>query len=264
MLPKLPFAAGFDWLEAVLPLLFLFIWILSQVAAFVRRIARGASRMEQDDDDEVEVDLAELLLGERNGSRQCPTCGTNFAAPAAAHASCPECGRLTAATDPDHEAQEATFSSASSNKEIAALSKRLKQNLNVPRQPAALPVPPPVPPLPVRTPVLRSRSTEKRQRTNPQLSMQPPMRGEADIRKAGGISQHVHDVFDKELAHLPEGVVESPWADLDPNAESQAQSGTAEQLIHSNSLAIALANPATIRQAIVLREVLDRPIERWQ
>ena len=44
-------AAGFDWLEGLLPLLFVFIWIISQVLNFFRRVA-AAGRQDEDDDDE--------------------------------------------------------------------------------------------------------------------------------------------------------------------------------------------------------------------
>ena len=35
------FAAGFDWIEGLLPLLFVIFWIVSQVVNVVRRVAGG-------------------------------------------------------------------------------------------------------------------------------------------------------------------------------------------------------------------------------
>ena len=262
-LPQPLLAAGFDWLEAVLPLLFLSIWVLSQIAAVVRRIARGVGRVEVDDDNEADIDLTELFREKQNGSRRCSACGTNFAAPVAAHALCPECGQLTAAQDPDNQAQEKDFSDDSTDEAIAAFLKRFQHDAAEKKQPAALPVPPPAVPLPVRPSVSRSNSVEQRQRIQSRRSIQPLTKNTVPANKADGISQHVHEVFDKGLSHLPEGVVESPWADLELEDKGQPQLGNANPKIHSDSLAAVLANPITIRQAVVLREVLDRPIERW-
>ncbi|RZO60884.1 MAG: hypothetical protein EVA78_08300, partial [Phycisphaeraceae bacterium] len=85
------FAAGFDWLEAVLPLLFVLIWIISQVVAFFRRVG-GGPQARVDDEKETEPDM---LLEQRFRERQCRGCGASFVAPALAIIECPECGRLT-------------------------------------------------------------------------------------------------------------------------------------------------------------------------
>jgi hypothetical protein len=267
MMPQPLLAAGFDWLEAVLPLLFLFLWIISQVAAVVRRITRGAGRaVEDDEEDEDDIDVTELFreVRNRNGGRRCSACGTTFAAPVAAHAPCPECGQLTAAEEGADEGEANPASADTLDDEIAAFLKQFQRDPPQQRQPAALPVPPPTPPLPVRLPVSRSPGNAQPQRTDGRSFVRSPSSRTAATNKAGGISQHVHDVFDKGLSHLPEGVVESPWADLEPGAEEKSQVGAANQQIHSGSLAAVLANPVSIRQAIILREVLERPTERWQ
>jgi len=49
------FAAGFDWLEAILPLLFVLIWIISQVVAVFRRVRGGVRENTEDDDNEDEI-----------------------------------------------------------------------------------------------------------------------------------------------------------------------------------------------------------------
>ena len=85
------FAAGFDWLEAVLPLLFVLIWIISQVVAFFRRVG-GGPQARVDDEKETEADM---LLEQPFRERQCRGCGASFVAPALAIIECPECGRLT-------------------------------------------------------------------------------------------------------------------------------------------------------------------------
>ncbi len=268
MMPQPLLAAGFDWLEAVLPLLFLFLWIISQVAAVVRRVTRGAGRAGEDDDDEdeAEIDVTELFreVRNRNGSRRCHGCGTTFAAPAAAHAPCPECGLLTAAEDDAEEVEEKRSSADSLDDEIAAFLKQFQQEPNEKRQPAALPVPPPVPLRPVRLPASPRQSPQQQQRTPIRSSLRSPTRSVTTTGNVSGINQHVHDVFDKGLAHLPEGVVENPWTDLEQGAVADVRSGAAGQPIDYSSLAAVLANPISLRQAVVLREVLERPTERWQ
>jgi hypothetical protein len=276
MMPQPLLAAGFDWLEAVLPLLFLFLWIISQVAAVVRRVTRGAGRAGEDDDDEdeAEIDVTELFreVRNRNGSRRCHGCGTTFAAPAAAHAPCPECGLLTAAEDDAEEVEEKRSSADSLDDEIAAFLKQFQQDPPEKRQPAALPVPPPVPLQSVRLPA----SPQQQQRTPIRSSLRSPTRSAATTGNVSGINQHVHEVFDKGLAHLPEGVVENPWTDLEQGADlaqdsdreqgavGEVRLGAAGQPIDYSSLAAVLANPISLRQAVVLREVLERPTERWQ
>ena len=270
MMPQPLLAAGFDWLEAVLPLLFLFLWIISQVAAVVRRVTRGAGQAGEDDDDEdeAEIDVTELYreVRNRNGSRRCHGCGTTFAAPAAAHAPCPDCGLLTAAEDDAEEVEEKRSSADSLDDEIAAFLKQFQQDPPEKRQPAALPVPPPVPLQSVRLPA----PPQQQQRTPIRSSLRSPARSAATTGNVSGINQHVHEVFDKGLAHLPEGVVENPWTDLEQGADreqgavGEVRLGAAGQPIDYSSLAAVLANPISLRQAVVLREVLERPTERWQ
>ena len=88
------FAAGFDWLEAILPLLFVLIWIISQVVAVFRRVRGGVRENTEDDDNEDEI-ISNIILEQRMSGRQCKGCGATFVAPALAIVDCPECGRLT-------------------------------------------------------------------------------------------------------------------------------------------------------------------------
>ena len=60
-------AAGFDWLEALLPLLFVFIWIVSQVLNVFRRVAAAGRRDEDDDEDEDDAD-EDLFGNEGHGA----------------------------------------------------------------------------------------------------------------------------------------------------------------------------------------------------
>lgn len=250
-------AAGFDWLEGLLPLLFVFIWIVSQVLNVFRRVATAGRRDE--DDDEEDEDLLELFGNQRNGTRRCPGCGHQFVASAAAIAPCPECGRLTLDETPgdldliddlpvpaDREAIEA---------EIDAFLGRPR------RQP---------PPLP------QAAGLEPRPLLQPTDSLAEPVA--AMLAAAGSaerandeISRHIHDVFDKGLGRLPDGTVENPWADLEPVKQgprpSRLESVEVDAAViraTTGNLAALLKNPATIRQAFLLREVLDRPTDRWE
>lgn len=248
-------AAGFDWLEAILPLLFVFIWIVSQVLNVFRRVAAAGRR--EEDDEEDEDDLVEVIGRQRNGTRRCPSCGHQFVAAAAAIAPCPECGRLTLDETPadldlvddlpvqsDREAIEA---------EIDAFLGRSRQQ------------PPPLP-QPARQRPLAPAADSLAEPVAAMLAA-----AGSTARANDEISRHIHDVFDKGLGRLPDGTVENPWADLEPAKQggrpsraAAVEGDVAAIGATTGSLAAMLKNPATIRQALLLREVLDRPTNRWE
>jgi hypothetical protein len=65
----------------------------------------------------------------------------------------------------------------------------------------------------------------------------------------------VESAFARDLTHLRGAIAQD-----DPQAgvpQQMASSAQAQELVQ------LLRNPATIRQAILLREVLDRPVDRW-
>lgn len=250
-------AAGFDWLEGLLPLLFVFIWIVSQVLNVFRRVA-AAGRRDEDDDDEEDDDPLELFGSQRNGARRCPGCGHQFVASAAAIAPCPECGRLTLDEAPGDLDLVDDLPVQSDREAIEA---EIDAFLGRPRR-----QPPPLP---------QAAGFEQRPLLQPTDSLAEPVA--AMLAAAGSterandeISRHIHDVFDKGLGRLPDGTVENPWADLEPATPRRrpSQPGAVEAdaaavSAATGSLATLLKNPATIRQALVLREVLDRPTDRW-
>lgn len=257
MPPPLPlFAAGFDWLEALLPLAFLFIWIISQVAAVVRRVAGGA-RPAGDAGEEAVVRLPVPRVG-RNGQRRCLGCGTSFVTPAEAITPCPECGLLTAATAGEDDENEAGDMGTPLDDEIAAFLNRWRtaaaKETASEIAPAPITIPPPLP-LP---PAHRQQTSQGG--PSPRRVAQGILHHGQDT---GEISEHVHAVFDKGLDHLPEGEVESPWADRGHTTGDQPRAAAAVSQTTAVSLARLLANPQTVRQAFVLREVLDRPTDRW-
>jgi hypothetical protein len=69
------------------------------------------------------------------------------------------------------------------------------------------------------------------------------------------VARHVQDAFSRELTHLRGTITqEDAQAGGTPRLATPTQ---AEELVH------LLRNPSTIRQVILLREVLDRPVDRW-
>ena len=243
-------AAGFDWLEALLPALFVFIWIVSQVISVFRRVTAASRRDEEDDEDEDEIEVGDMFGRQRNGVRRCHGCGHLFAAPAAALMDCPECGRLTLnrqSDDPDADDDLPVQIDADSlEAEIDAFLGRGRK-------------PPPLPP----------PQQPARRLVEPVAAMLAA----AGSRPSGDseMTQHIHDVFDQGLERLPEGEVENPWADLEPTqgakraaAVDASRPDQAAVRTTAGSLVSMLKNPATIRQAFVLREVLDRPTDRWR
>lgn len=75
------------------------------------------------------------------------------------------------------------------------------------------------------------------------------------VREAtgGDVARHVADAFAHQLDHLPAGLT---GAEVGQERRSESPTVAAE-------LAMALRSPQTLRQLILLREVLDRPTERW-
>jgi len=249
-------AAGFDWLEGLVPLLFVFIWIVSQVLNVFRRVATAGRRNDDDNDDEDddEFEFDEMLL-QRNVARRCPGCGHQFVASAAAIAPCPDCGRLTLDETPADADLVDDVPVQSDQDSIAA---EIEAFLGRSRQP------PPLPEVARPKPRPLTEPTETRARPAAKLAV-----GSTE-RANDAISRHIHDVFDKGLGRLPDGTVENPWADLEPVQQGRPSRADAVEVdaaairATTDNLAAMLKNPTTIRQAFLLREVLDRPTDRWQ
>lgn len=78
------------------------------------------------------------------------------------------------------------------------------------------------------------------------------------------IDQHLHQVFDhsvSQLAAVP-GEAASPPATVGP-AELAEPAGAEVPSTFATDLAALLTNPDSIRQAVVLNEILQRPEGRW-
>ena len=201
------FAAGLDWLEGLLPALFVLFWIVSQVFNVFKAMGRGrqqppvvrpprpAPDVPRADDirGQLERQIGEFLerqAGQRDrpGERPRPPVKTRPAA-------------KTPAGRPEARAGR---------------------------------VPPPPPAAAPAKPKVADRAT---------------------VAAAGSdVARHVHDAFAQELDHLSTSIA----AGAPVHAESRRPAAPP-----AADLVTMLRNPATLRQLILLREVLDRPTERW-
>lgn len=211
------FAAGFDWLEGLLPLLFVIFWIVSQVVNVVRRVAGGgppaapparpprrpvAGEPPADVRVQLERQIEEFLREARGGQQQ----PTPRPAPLAQQRK----------PQPRPAAQRPNPSQASGTSPVRR-------------------TPPPLPPK-AATPVPRVGA---RQFT--------PL-GEA----GDDVAEHVQDAFAHDLSHRDSKL---------PSPAAAKSSGDAHV---ANELAATFRDPAALRRLIVMREILDRPVHRWE
>ncbi len=234
LLAYLPVAAAGDWLEALLPLLFFIFWIVSQVVNVVRRVRGGA----------------------------------NPAQPPAPRPVVREI-RLPAPLKP--EARDAGEARAELDRQIEAF-RRAQQEAGSRVPPAKArreaPRPAPRPPAPVGRSGARPGTPASSQAAPPR-SRPGSLGGHADE-----IGRHVDDAFSHDLSHSPSGIQPSQQdrtATRGTGEPLSRRTGAAETTAAASrpvttaaeELVAMLRNPATVRQVILLREVLDRPLERW-
>ena len=202
-------AAGLEWLEGLLPFLFVLFWIVSQVMNLFR--AAG------------------------NGKQQKPVV-IRPRPPAAPPGGNDRGVREELERQIDEFLKQATRGPA--DRDRAAPKPR-------PPKPAAagLPAKPAV--------------------TRPAAGGPPPLPGKPGVEARRGVeaeprgtavSKHVQDAFSHELKHLS--------SDLTRNAPAAADAGPAAPT-QAGQLVAMLRNPAAVRQLILMREILDRPVERW-
>ncbi|MCX7413805.1 MAG: hypothetical protein NTW36_10265 [Planctomycetia bacterium] len=220
------FAAAIDWLESLLPVLFVGFWILSQVFAIFRRVAGGG----------------EAAKG-NGGARPQP--------PAAPEAGPELRGDL--------------------QKQIEEFLRQATGERPVQPKPQPRPIAQPKPAAPrpvvakaVTPPAVSSRETAPR--AGVERNVGSFAAGKTDV------ARHVQDAFAHDLKHDRPGVGlanaplragRSPLAGQ-PAAAPAALKRTAKLPVSTAAeLLEALRNPATIRQTILLREVLERPVDRW-
>ena len=243
----LPLAAN-DWLEGLVPFLFFVIWIVSQIVGVVRRIGGGGK----------------VAGGDPNAGRPVGP------APGQVREVRPP---VVPVGEPDRRALEPDRRAAEDDlqRQIEAFRRGQAEGgdrdlpRRTPSNPPALPKAPPR-----RAPVAgktaaprgqegsvrrspaptanRSAAAPARQGT-PSANNPPPILG----GHAGEIGRHVEGAFAHDLAH----------AGIRPG--SSDQSAVAPQTVPTvaHELVAMFRDPKTIRQVILLREVLDRPIDRW-
>ncbi|MFM8735078.1 MAG: hypothetical protein ACKOC8_07795 [Pirellulales bacterium] len=120
----------------------------------------------------------------------------------------------------------------------ADLERQIDEFLRGPRPPRPEPARSPTPPLP------------KAGTDGPRLA-----RPIGSLEGTSAVSAHVHDAFDHELGHLHRP---STMGTVDTDASPPPR-----ELSRADEIAMLLRSPATVRQLVVLREVLERPVTRW-
>ena len=219
MAAPLPLAAG-EWLEALLPLLFLLFWVVSQIRNLFRAanpgrpqapvVVRPQPRVPAADEAHRELvrQVDEFLRRSAGGPGDEPG-----AAPRRATAG----GRGVAGTS---------------------------------RAPA---VPPP---LPVQRPSPQTgRESRGRRAPSAAPSAPEPTGPLGSLGGHGGdVARHVGDAFAHEIRHLESGVGRSDPVTSGPAA---ATAGACQ------GIAALLRDPSTLRQLVLVREILERPVQRW-
>lgn len=214
-----PLAAGFDWLDGLVPLVFAIFWIVSQVVNLVRR-----------------------LSGEPRRPRVEPV-----AAPR----------RRPPAVDAGDGAGDVRGDLERQIEEFLARSQQGR----------------PVPPRPVGS--RRVEPTPARPRSAPlQAARRPPPPLPAPLPQASGssvaarhfdplgaagddIAEHVQDAFKRKLTRLGSSLPAGNAVDAAERPQPAANAAAAD-------LARAVRDPLEIRRLILFREVLERPVHRWE
>lgn len=221
MAAPLPLAAALDWIEGLLPVLFLIVWIVSQIRMFFARGDRGRAAgpevvrpaprpvpRQPEPDDDAQRELARQIE---------------------------EFLRRPAGREGRREPPRAT------GREVAKPRPRPTTAIEPPVRPRAVQPRPPVgAPRPAKPVAARA------DQPHPTLGS---LGGHA-----ADVSRHVEDAFAREIEHLPAGLGQPATAAGKPLA---AKRGAGDDLVRM------LRDPATLRQLVVVREVLDRPVERW-
>jgi hypothetical protein len=230
LMPSVPLlAAGLDWLEGLLPLLFVMIWIVSQVWGVFRKVAG-------------------------NGNAKPPKAGP---VPRPAPRPVPQAPWLE---------EEPLPADANLRGE---LEKQIEEFLReTGRSSPSEPRSAPKRPTPARSArQLQTSSQTQRPRAEARTSAPaapPRLTSAADgpareraigslAERTSDIARHVEDAFADDLVHRRAAASTA-------NAE---RSGLDVQSAAPLDLVRLLRNPATLRQLVLVREVLDRPVDRW-
>lgn len=254
------FAAGFDWLEALLPFLFVAFWIVSQVFAVFRRLqgggpnppplprfdqARDPQRLPRPAADdaaaprtELEKQIAEFLRESTGQQQRQPTTNkantTNTTKPTPTTR--PQPMRSATRVDAERRVSQQSRTQESRGQESRTQQSRTQES----RSQGSRDVAPP----------RRERESKQSPVAAGKTAAITPEGPETNV----SVSRHVQDAFARELTHL-QGTISQD--EPKTGAVVSTAATQAEELRH------LLRSPATIRQVILLREVLDRPVDRW-
>jgi len=213
------FAAGFDWLEAILPFLFVGFWILSQVFAVFRRVAGGPVRPP--------------VVGPPGRPRD-----------------------VAGGPPPLPEAERSEL-----ERQIAEFLREAQRDPRGAERPQARREPPRRPAEPQRRVATPAVQEPTRPAPAKPVAAGAPVRAQ---RPAGGlgagpsdVARHVQDAFSHQLGHLHSGLEARGEVDAREPVQRAGSSLAPHDLVR------ILRDPATLRQAVLLREILERPVERW-
>lgn len=225
----LPLGAIGDLLEALLPILFVLFWVVSQVINVVQRV-RGAG------------DAARRGKGGAGGERVVR----------------PVAPPRDAGTEARQDLERQIEAFRRGQAEAAKPAGR------------AAPVPAatgPAPPRPASAPPARAAKPPRREQapSRPRPAPPPsPALGGHD----GDIARHVEGAFAHDLSHARAARPAAAVAGAMPVSVPEAAGGVpaagpAPPRSTAAELVAMIRNPATVRQAILLGEVLGRPVDRW-
>ena len=201
--PAVLVAAGLDWLEGLLPLLFVAVWVISQVVGLIRRIA-GADGPPK-----------------REPAPRPPRVGPPAVRPPVAPA-----GRGDARVELERQIEDFLA---------------LRRDGRPTPRPAAAGRPP-----------ATATASKPRPAAERKAAKAAP-RGAAQT----SVARHVQDAFAHELGHLPASL---PGHERPPAA---APGGAAVGGGPAIDIVALLRDPVTVRQMVILKEVLERPVDRW-
>ena len=221
--PPILLAAGIDWLEAILPILFVGFWILSQIFAVFRRVGGGPAQP-----------------------------------PVVRVPDAPRRDDLPRAPQPAGDVDPR----AELEKQIADFLKQVtgeKAGAERPL-PRPQPKPQPTPTLSSPKPLAPRPKAEQPPRSKPAAPAAQAPRSVGTLAVGpSDVARHVQDAFAHELGHLHSGL-EQATSEPAKGAAARAAAGSG---LSPRDLVAAARDPATIRQAILLREILERPVDRW-
>ena len=231
------FAAGFDWLEALLPFLFVAFWIVSQVFAVFRRL-QGGGRQQPPPPPRPRFDPV------RDRPRPPQPAGDDAAdSRSVLEKQIAEFLREATGEKKSQPTMQKSEPGAATRPQPPRPERRADADRRAPQTPRAA------------APVRREREPKKNAVTRESAARITETAPQQPQSQSESVARHVQDAFSRELTHLRGAITQDePQAGAAPRTSAPTQ---AEELMH------LLRNPVTVRQVILLREILDRPVDRW-